>query len=126
MEIYISFRHPLSFYLPSTFSTHSHDHSGPPGAGKGTVANKLSESESESGSGGGSESGREGKGYAHLSTGELLRKERETNQFIKDNWSYAMLEDIAFKLLEKEIERSEYDVILDGCPKTVSDAKKVC
>eukprot|EP00026_Physarum_polycephalum_P006292 Phypoly_transcript_06334.p1 GENE.Phypoly_transcript_06334~~Phypoly_transcript_06334.p1 ORF type:complete len:581 (+),score=136.22 Phypoly_transcript_06334:58-1743(+) len=85
---------------------------GPPGAGKGTVANKLSEGEKE-------------KGYVHISTGELLRMERETNQFIKDNWSYTMLEDIAFQLLEKAIQQSESDVILDGCPKTVADAEKL-
>ena len=85
---------------------------GGPGAGKGTMC-ELAESQ---------------LGWTHLSTGDLLRAERETNPTIEDYLSAGKLvpNEIIVKLLKDTMERvtrktGKNNFLLDGFPRSLSN-----
>ncbi len=88
---------------------------GPPGAGKGTQSKKIIEKYN----------------LVHLSTGDILRKELETNsrlgQIAKNYMNKGGLvpDDIILGMIAKEIEANKgtRGVVLDGFPRTVEQAK---
>ena len=87
---------------------------GPPGAGKGTQAQKLSK----------------GFGLVHLSTGDLLRKAvNEGNSLGQRAKSFMnkgelVPDSIILELLESEIEKKD-NFILDGFPRNLTQAEKL-
>lgn len=90
---------------------------GPPGAGKGTQSKKIIEKYN----------------LVHLSTGDILRKELETNsrlgQIAKTHMNKGGLvpDDIIMGMVAKEIEANKgtKGVVLDGFPRTVDQAKSL-
>lgn len=88
---------------------------GPPGSGKGTQSKKIIEKYN----------------LVHLSTGDLLRKELETNsrlgQIAKKHMNKGGLvpDDIILGMVAKEIEANKgtSGIVLDGFPRTVDQAK---
>ena len=85
---------------------------GPPGAGKGTQAESLSEATS----------------YLHLSTGELLRKEIELNtnlgMKVKDimNKGELVSDQLVLEIVKKNLKKGNKGWILDGYPRNLSQA----
>lgn len=89
---------------------------GPPGAGKGTQSQKLTQK----------------YGWVHLSTGEILRKEIEKKtplgieaQRLIDDGNY-VTDDMAFEIIRSEIDRNKgaKGFIFDGFPRTTYQAEK--
>ena len=87
---------------------------GPPGAGKGTLSAYLQKH----------------YGIAHISTGDLLRKEiaegTEIGKKVKELVAKGQLvpDDIVFELVKKAVEEVGNDnFVLDGFPRTVEQAK---
>jgi adenylate kinase len=88
---------------------------GPPGSGKGTQSKKIIEKYN----------------LVHLSTGDILRKELETNsrlgQIAKNHMNKGGLvpDDIILGMVAKEIDANKgtSGVVLDGFPRTVEQAK---
>ncbi|MCB9094966.1 MAG: adenylate kinase [Halobacteriovoraceae bacterium] len=86
---------------------------GPPGSGKGTQSNILVEK----------------KGYAHVSTGDLLRAEvskgTELGQRIKSVMDLGELvsDDLVVELLKANIDLSSKQYIFDGFPRNVKQAE---
>ncbi|MCB2194510.1 MAG: adenylate kinase [Bacteroidetes bacterium] len=89
---------------------------GPPGAGKGTQSQKLSEK----------------NGWVHISTGELLRKEIKNKttlgieaQRLIDDGNY-VTDEMAFEIIKSEIERNKNaeGFVFDGFPRTIYQAEK--
>eukprot|EP00029_Vermamoeba_vermiformis_P000677 TRINITY_DN10875_c0_g1_i1.p1 TRINITY_DN10875_c0_g1~~TRINITY_DN10875_c0_g1_i1.p1 ORF type:complete len:150 (-),score=21.98 TRINITY_DN10875_c0_g1_i1:156-605(-) len=85
---------------------------GPPAIGKGTQATLLSTKYS----------------LHHISMGELLRaaseEDGERGHYIRDHWTLKDLNEIAFQLLQTEIQNHLTDdkvkgFIIDGTPKTI-------
>ena len=85
---------------------------GPPGAGKGTQAELLSEATS----------------YLHLSTGELLRKEVELGTDLGKQVSGIMnkgelvSDQLVLEIVQKNLEKDNKGWILDGFPRNLSQA----
>ena len=85
---------------------------GAPGAGKGTQAQLLSQTNS----------------YLHLSTGELLRKEIETNtnlgREVKDimNQGELVSDELVLKIVRQNLNKDNKGWILDGYPRNLSQA----
>ena len=88
---------------------------GPPGAGKGTQADLISQSNS----------------YVHLSTGELLRKEIEMNTVlggqVKDiiNRGELVNDDLVLKIVKQNLAKDNKGWILDGYPRNLSQANSL-
>ena len=88
---------------------------GPPGAGKGTQAELLSQKNS----------------YLHLSTGELLRKEIEMNTIlgrqVKDiiNRGELVNDDLVLKIVKQNLAKDNKGWILDGYPRNISQANSL-
>ena len=88
---------------------------GAPGAGKGTQAELLSQSNS----------------YLHLSTGELLRKEIETNtnlgRQVKDiiNRGELVSDELVLKIVRQNLDQDNKGWILDGYPRNLSQANSL-
>ena len=88
---------------------------GPPGAGKGTQAELISQSNS----------------YLHLSTGELLRKEIEMNTVlggkVKDiiNRGELVNDDLVLKIVKQNLAKDNEGWILDGYPRNLSQANSL-
>ena len=88
---------------------------GPPGAGKGTQAEFLSQTNS----------------YLHLSTGELLRKEIEMNSIlgkqIKDviNQGELVSDELVLKIVKQNLDKHNKGWILDGYPRNLSQANSL-
>ena len=88
---------------------------GPPGAGKGTQAALLSEANS----------------YLHLSTGELLRKEIESNTTlgmqVKDIMNKGQLvgDEVVLEIVKKNLDRRNKGWILDGYPRNLSQSNSL-
>lgn len=88
---------------------------GPPGAGKGTQASKLSER----------------LGIRHLSTGDLLREEvAQQTPLGKEAKSYMsrgelVPDSLVIRIIRKQIENSEDGVILDGFPRNLNQAQQL-
>jgi len=88
---------------------------GPPGAGKGTQAQKLSKE----------------FGLVHLSTGDLLRKAvsegNSLGQRVKSfmNKGELVPDSIILELLESEINEKKDNFILDGFPRNLTQAEKL-
>jgi adenylate kinase len=88
---------------------------GPPGAGKGTQSKKIIEEYN----------------LVHLSTGDILRKELETNsklgQIAKEHMNKGGLvpDDIILGMVAKEIDANKgtSGIVLDGFPRTVEQAQ---
>ena len=85
----------------------------PPAAGKGTQSELLSEK----------------YGYVHISTGDLLRSVdaesdlgKEVNEIIKNG--NLVSDEIIFRLLEEKLKTVSNKVILDGFPRTITQAQK--
>lgn len=90
---------------------------GPPGAGKGTQAKRIVESRS----------------LVHLSSGDLLRAERsagtelgkkvasimDSGQLVSDE----LVTEVVLGRIREEFERGESGLLLDGFPRTISQAK---
>ena len=88
---------------------------GAPGAGKGTQAELLSQTNS----------------YLHLSTGELLRKEIETNTIlgrkVKDiiNRGKLVSDEIVLQIVRQNLDTNNKGWILDGYPRNLSQANSL-
>ena len=88
---------------------------GPPGAGKGTQASLLSESNS----------------YLHLSTGELLRKEIDSNTDlgikVKDimNKGELVSDQLVLEIVKKNLNKDIKGWILDGYPRNLSQVNSL-
>ena len=88
---------------------------GAPGAGKGTQAEFLSQTNS----------------YLHLSTGELLRKEIETNtnlgRQVKDiiNRGELVSDELVLKIVRQNLAQDNKGWILDGYPRNISQANSL-
>ena len=88
---------------------------GPPGAGKGTQAALLSEANS----------------YLHLSTGELLRKEIDSNtslgKQVKDIMNKGQLvgDEVVLEIVKKNLDRGNKGWILDGYPRNLSQSNSL-
>ena len=88
---------------------------GPPGAGKGTQASLISEFTS----------------YLHLSTGELLRKEVESQTElglrVKEiiNSGQLVNDDLVLEIVKKNLEYANKGWILDGYPRNISQANSL-
>jgi adenylate kinase len=84
---------------------------GPPGAGKGTLAEKMVKR----------------NGFQHLSTGEMLRKSEDKE--LKDLISQGKFvpDKIMVKLLREKLESMDLEkgIILDGFPRTLDQARKL-
>lgn len=84
---------------------------GPPGAGKGTLAEKMVKR----------------NGFQHLSTGEMLRKSDDKE--LKDLISKGKFvpDKIMIKLLREKLESMDLEkgIILDGFPRTLDQARKL-
>jgi len=88
---------------------------GPPGAGKGTQASIISEFTS----------------YLHLSTGELLRKEvdseSELGLQVKDiiNSGRLVSDELVLKIVKKNLTENKSGWILDGYPRNLTQANSL-
>jgi len=88
---------------------------GPPGAGKGTQAEFLSEANS----------------YLHLSTGELLRKEIELDTYlgkqVKDimNKGELVSDQLVLEIVKKNLDKDNKGWILDGYPRNLSQVNSL-
>jgi len=88
---------------------------GAPGAGKGTQAELISQTNS----------------YLHLSTGELLRKEIETNTIlgreVKDiiNRGELVSDELVLKIVRNNLDKDNDGWILDGYPRNLSQANSL-
>ena len=88
---------------------------GAPGAGKGTQADLISRTNS----------------YLHLSTGELLRKEIETNTIlgieVKDiiNRGELVSDELVLKIVKQNLVKDNKGWILDGFPRNLSQANSL-
>ncbi len=88
---------------------------GPPGAGKGTQAALLSEANS----------------YLHLSTGELLRKEIDSNTDlgikVKDimNKGELVSDQLVLEIVKKNLNKDIKGWILDGYPRNLSQVNSL-
>ena len=88
---------------------------GAPGAGKGTQAHLLSKNNS----------------YLHLSTGELLRKEIETNTIlgrqVKDiiNSGELVSDELVLEIVKQNLKKDNKGWILDGYPRNLSQANSL-
>jgi len=88
---------------------------GPPGAGKGTQAELLSQTNS----------------YLHLSTGELLRKEIEMNtelgRHVKDiiNRGELVSDELVLKIVKQNLDKDSKGWILDGYPRNLAQANSL-
>ena len=88
---------------------------GAPGAGKGTQAELLSQTNS----------------YLHLSTGELLRKEIETNTIlgrqVKEiiNRGELVSDELVLKIVKQNLNKDNKGWILDGYPRNLSQANSL-
>lgn len=88
---------------------------GPPGAGKGTQAQKLVEH----------------FGVPQISTGDILRAERKAGSDIgKEAQSYMdagklVPDDVILRLVERELEKGIQGYILDGFPRTIPQAESL-
>ena len=88
---------------------------GPPGAGKGTQAEFLSEANS----------------YLHLSTGELLRKEIDLDtslgKKVKDimNKGELVSDQIVLEIVKKNMDQDNNGWILDGYPRNLSQVNSL-
>jgi adenylate kinase len=84
---------------------------GPPGAGKGTLAEKMVKR----------------NGFQHLSTGEMIRKSDDKE--LKDLISQGKFvpDKIMIKLLKDKLSTMDFEkgLILDGFPRTLDQAKKL-
>ncbi len=84
----------------------------PPAAGKGTQSDMLVEK----------------YGFAHISTGDMLREVAKTDEVIKSKLENGELisDDIVFDLLQKRLEQDDCKkgFILDGFPRNVNQAKR--
>ncbi len=84
----------------------------PPAAGKGTQSSKLVED-----------------GYIHISTGDMLREEIKKDSLlgkeIKDIMAKGLLvsDDVVFELIKKRVVNLKKPFILDGFPRTITQAK---
>jgi adenylate kinase len=82
---------------------------GPPGAGKGTVAESLVDSH----------------GYVLISTGDILREEKksgsEIGKKIVDLIGKGNLvpDELIFEIIEKKVSESEGPFLIDGTPRTI-------
>ncbi len=86
---------------------------GPPASGKGTQAKRLVE-----------------QGFTHLSTGDMLRAERERGTDLGKTVAEIMdtgglvSDDIVIRLIEQEISKNpQGSFVFDGFPRTVAQAK---
>ena len=88
---------------------------GPPGAGKGTQAESLSEATS----------------YLHLSTGELLRNEVELGsdlgKQVKDimNKGKLVSDQLVLEIVKKNLKKGNKGWILDGYPRNLQQVKSL-
>ena len=88
---------------------------GAPGAGKGTQAGLLSQTTS----------------YLHLSTGELLRKEIETNTMLGNqvenimNRGELVSDELVLKIVRKNLDKDNKGWILDGYPRNLLQANSL-
>ena len=88
---------------------------GPPGAGKGTQAESLSEATS----------------YLHLSTGELLRNEVELGtdlgKQVKDimNKGKLVSDQLVLEIVKKNLKKGDKGWILDGYPRNLQQVKSL-
>ena len=84
----------------------------PPAAGKGTQSDMLVEK----------------YGFAHISTGDMLREVAKTDEVIKSKLENGELisDDIVFDLLQKRLvsDDCKKGFILDGFPRNVNQAKR--
>lgn len=84
----------------------------PPAAGKGTQSDMLVEK----------------YGFAHISTGDMLREVAKTDEVIKSKLENGELisDDIVFDLLHKRLKQEDCKkgFILDGFPRNVNQAKR--
>ncbi len=86
---------------------------GPPGAGKGTQAATLVRD----------------RGFIHLSTGDMIRDEMrlgtELGSFAKQYYDRGDLvpDDVIISMIKSRLKESEEDVLLDGFPRTVKQAR---
>ena len=86
---------------------------GPPGAGKGTQAKRLSDY----------------FGWKHLSTGDLLRSEVENqtklgllaNEFMQKG--DLVPDNIIINMISNVLEQKNSGIVLDGFPRTIDQAK---
>ena len=86
---------------------------GPPGAGKGTQAKRLSDY----------------LGWKHLSTGDLLRSEVENqtklgllaNEFMQKG--DLVPDNIIINMISNVLEQKNSGIVLDGFPRTIDQAK---
>ncbi len=85
----------------------------PPAAGKGTFSDYLIENYN----------------YQHISTGDLLREEAETETELKEylKTGHLVEDDTIMNLVEKKLKKlnREQPFILDGVPRTLQQAKKL-
>ena len=88
---------------------------GPPGAGKGTQAELLSQAYS----------------YLHLSTGELLRKEIDSGTYlgtqVKDimNKGELVSDRLVLEIVKKNLDKDNKGWILDGYPRNLSQVNSL-
>ena len=88
---------------------------GPPGAGKGTQAELLSQDNS----------------YLHLSTGELLRKETDSNTDLGNqvkeimNKGKLVNDQLVLEIVKKNLQINNKGWILDGYPRNLSQVNSL-
>ena len=88
---------------------------GPPGAGKGTQAALISDANS----------------YLHLSTGELLRKEIESDTYlgkqVKDiiNKGELVSDQLVLEIVKQNLDKDNNGWILDGYPRNLSQVNSL-
>jgi adenylate kinase len=86
---------------------------GPPGAGKGTQAKKIAEK----------------FGVAHLSTGDMFREAKKSDESISEFLSSGQLvpDEVVVGMVRKWLEKSniEKGFLLDGFPRTVKQAEEL-
>ncbi|MDR0800091.1 MAG: adenylate kinase [Endomicrobium sp.] len=87
---------------------------GPPGAGKGTQAKNISEK----------------FGRVHLSTGDMFREAKESDEVVSKLLSLGQLvpDEIVVNMVKKRLEKDDVmkkGFLLDGFPRTVKQAKEL-